>query len=180
MKGKFLLLAAATVTASVLFSGRAAGCGDKFVVLGRAAKFGQARATTHPASILIYNNPSSRIPAAEKEYRLAANLRLVGHKPLVLQDRVQLEEAVASRSYDLILADIADAPSLERAVRAASPDTLVIPVLYKPTGTEMAEAEKQYGCVLKASKKNDDLFSVVDEVMKNKAKGAGPSCQKPR
>jgi ABC-type sugar transport system substrate-binding protein len=174
------LLAAAVVAGSTLPSRVAPACGDKFVVLGRAAKLDQVRTAAHPASILIYNNPSSRLPAAEKEYRLASTLKVAGHKPLVLQDRVQLEEALISRGYDLLLVDLTDAPSLEPSLRTAAPDTLLIPVLYKPTGAELEDAERQYGCLLKASKKSDDLLSVVDEAMRSKAKGGTAVCQRPK
>jgi hypothetical protein len=180
MRSKSLFLVAAAGAAVLLSAGVLSACGDKFVVLGRATRFGQMRAAAHPASILIYNNPASRIPAAEKEYRLATTLRSAGHRPLVLQDRVQLEEAVASRDYDVVLADIADADAIEQVARAASPGTVVVPVLYNPSGAELAGAERQYSCVLKASRKNDDLLSVIDEAMKSKAKGVAANCPKPK
>jgi hypothetical protein len=166
------------VGALALSARTAAACGDKFVVVGRVTSLGQMKATANPASILIYSNPASRIPAAEREYRLASTLKRVGHKTLVLQDRVQVDEALVSRGFDLVLADFTDASSLEQTVRSLSPDTLVIPVLYKPSGAELAEAEKHYGCLLKASGKNDDLLTVVDEAMKSRAKGGGASCSK--
>jgi hypothetical protein len=172
-------LAAALAAGTVLSGGVLVACGDKFVILGRGMKTEMGRAR-HPAAILVFNSPTSRLPAAEREYRLATTLKAAGHKPLVLQDRVQLDEALASRGYDVLLADFAEVPSLEQTVRRNSPDTIVIPVLYKPTGTELAEAEKQYGCLLKASNKHDDMLTVIDEVMGSRAKGVAANCQKPK
>jgi hypothetical protein len=171
----FALLAAALL----LGHGIAAACGDKFVILGRGMKTEMGRAR-NPASILVFNNPSSRLPAADREYGLATTLKSAGHKPLVLQDRVQLQEALVSRGYDLVLADFSDTPAVEQVARKSSPDTVVIPVLYKPTGAELAEAEKQYGCVFKAPGKHDDLLTVIDEVMRSRAKGVAANCPKPK
>src|SRR5262249_58034570 len=135
----------AALVAAVLFLGRgfAAACGDKFVILGRGMKTEMGRAR-HPAAILLFNNPSSRLAEAEREYRLATALKAAGHKALVLQDRIQVGEALLSRGYDVVLADFTDTPALEQTVRKSAPDTVVIPVLYKPTGAELAEAQKQY------------------------------------
>jgi hypothetical protein len=177
MRRKAVELAATVAAAILLSTGIAAACGDKFVMLGRGMKTEMGRAR-HPASILLFNNPSSRLPAAEREYGLAATLKAAGHKPLVLQDRVQLEEALISRGYDLVMADFADVPSLEQSVRKSAPDVVVIPVLYKPSGAELAEAQRQYGCLLKASNKHNDLLTVIDEVMGSRAKGVAANCPK--
>lgn len=170
---------AVLVAALLLGRGIAAACGDKFVMLGRGMKTEMGRAR-NPATILVFNNPSSRLPAADREYGLATALKAAGHKPLVLQDRVQLQEALLSRGYDLVLADFSDTPALEQAARKSSPHTVVIPVLYKPTGAELAEAEKQYGCLLKTPGKHDDLLTVIDEVMRSRAKGVAANCPKPK
>lgn len=171
----FAVLAAALLLGSAV----AAACGDKFVILGRGMRTEMGR-SRNPATILVFNNPSSRLPAADREYGLATTLKSAGHKPLVLQDRVQLEEALLTRGYDLVLADFSDTPALEQAARKGSPDTVVIPVLYKPTGAELADAERHYGCVLKAPGKHDDLLTVIDEVMRSRAKGVPANCPKPK
>jgi hypothetical protein len=179
MQRRVFFCAAAVAAALLICRGDLAACGDKFVILGRGMKTEMGRAR-NPASILLFNSPASRLSAAEREYGLATQLKAAGHKPLVLQDRVQLEEALISRGYDVVLADFADARSLEQEARRSSPDTVVIPVLYKPTGAELAEAEKQYGCLLKTPGKHDDLLTVVDEVMRSRAKGVTANCPKPK
>jgi ABC-type amino acid transport substrate-binding protein len=155
-------------------------CGDKFVVLGRGVRSAMTRASAHPASILIYGDRDSHMQAAEKEYRIAETLKLAGHKPLVVENREQLDEALTSRRYDLVLADLSDAARLDQGLRAASSGVVVIPVMYKPTSAELTAAEKQYGCLLKAPTKDDDLLSVVDEAMQGRAKGSAPTCRKPK
>jgi hypothetical protein len=173
-------IAAVLVGAAALAARTAAACGDKFVVLGRSVRAELMRRSAHPASILLYNNPASRIPTAEKEYRLASMLKQAGHKILVLQDQVQLDEALTSRGFDIVLTDYTDSSSVDQMARAASPDTVVIPVLYKPSAAELAEAEKQFGCVVRTSKKDDDVLAVVDEAMSSRGKGLAVRCPKPK
>ena len=55
----------------------ASGCGDKFVLLGRGARVARSK---YPSSILIFMNPASNLPAAEKEFRLEETLKAAGHK----------------------------------------------------------------------------------------------------
>jgi hypothetical protein len=177
---RFLLASTALAAVLAAFPGTAEACGDKFVVLGRGMRLLSVKTATHPAAILIYMNPASRVPAAEKELQLQSTLKLAGHKAAAVEDARALDKALASGKYDLVLADVSDAPALEQEVRASASKPAVIPVVYNPTGTELAAAEKQYSCLVKASKKNYDLLAVVDEAMVSKSKGAAASCQKTR
>lgn len=151
-------------------------CGDKFVVLGRGVRFQRVYMSAHPASILIYMNPASHMPAADKEYQLQAILKLAGHKASVVEDARELPKALSSRSYDLILADLPDVAGLERQTSAVASKPAVIPLVYNPTGAELKAAEKQYSCLVQASKKNHQLLAVIDEAMLGKLKGTGVQC----
>jgi hypothetical protein len=162
------LLAATTVFA----------CGDKFLVLGRGVRFQRINASAHLASILIYMNPASQVPAADKEFQLQSTLKLAGHKLSVVEDQRGLDKALKSGKYDIVLADLSDAAAVEPEAHAAASKPAVIPVVYNPTGTELAQAEKQYSCLAKASKKNHDLLAVIDEAMQSKAKSSEVRCQK--
>jgi ABC-type amino acid transport substrate-binding protein len=154
------------------------GCGDKFVVLGRGARFNRAFAARHPGSILIYMYPASRMQAAEKDYKLEATLRAAGHKPRLVTSPAELGEAISSGKYDLVLADLPDAATVQREAGATPSNPEVIPVLYKPTPSELARVEHQNGCYVRASSKNEDLLAIVDQAMKSKLKGKGARCQK--
>jgi hypothetical protein len=156
------------------------GCGDKFVVLGRGMRFQRALASSHPASILIYMNPASRVPAAEKEFQLQSTLKLAGHKPAVANDPGSLDRALKSGKYDLVLADLSDAATVEANAQASGSKPDVIPVVYNPTEMELSGAERRYSCLVKASKNGHDLLGVVDEAMSSRSKGTGATCQKTR
>jgi hypothetical protein len=153
-------------------------CGDKFVVLGRGMRLLRVNASTHPASILIYMNPASHVAAADKEFQLQSTLKLAGHKPSVVEDQGGLDKALKSGRYDLVLADLSDTAMVEPRAEASVSKPGVIPVVYNETGSELARAEKQYSCLVKASKKNHDLLAVIDEAMQSKAKSSEVKCQK--
>lgn len=156
--------------APVLFA-----CGDKFVVLGRGVRFQRIHAARHPASILVYMSPGSRVAQADKEFQLQAMLKLAGHKPVAVEGP-GFTHALSSKKYDLVLADLADAAKLEQEASSAPSKPAVVPVLYNPTSAELATAEESYSCVLQASKKNRHLLAVLDEVMKSRHRGEGVKC----
>jgi len=154
------------------------GCGDKFVVLGRGVRFQAVHLSEHPASILIYMGPTSKIPAADREFQLQTMLKLAGHKPAAVTDSNDLEKALRSGQYDLVLVDLSDVGMLERETKGTTSKPEILPVVYNPSGKELADAEKRYSCVVKASKKSHDLLAVIDEAMSGKIKGTGANCRK--
>lgn len=180
MMRKLTFVIAVAVGICLLLAPPLLGCGDKFVVLGRGPRFQAVHISAHPASILIYMNPDSHVPAVEKEFQIEGMLRLAGHKPHVVQASSDLDKALSSGGYDLVLADISDAATLEREALATASKPAVIPIVYNPTGAELEAAQKQYSCLMKASKKNHDLLAVVDQAVKSRLKGSGATCQKGR
>jgi hypothetical protein len=172
---KKLLFTGIAAAALVLGPAAVLACGDKFVVLGRAGRF---FVTKYPATILIYVNPASRMPAAMKDFRLEATLKKAGHKPKTVDSAADLEQALVSGKYDLVLADLSDCPSVQKDAAAAASKPLVVPVLYKPAPEELAAVEKKYGCLIApASIRNTDLLPVLDQAMQNRAKGLGARCR---
>jgi hypothetical protein len=148
----------------------AQACGDKFLVVGRGVKFQRAHKAVHPASILIYMNPGSRLPTVAKKIKLESNLKQAGHKVQTIEDPTRLDDALKSAQYDLVLADVADSPSLEKHVSARTSKPVVMPVLYQPTADELAAAQKQYGCAMKTSAK--DYLAAIDTAIAQKLKRA--------
>jgi hypothetical protein len=158
-------------------AGEAAGCGDKFVLVGRGMLVARSK---YPSSILIFMNPASRLPEAEKEFHLEATLKAAGHKATVAETPAELQKALASGKYDLVLADVADVPALRTEAGAVATKPLVLPLLYKPTSEELAAAEKEANCLVRASNKSRDLLIVVDETMKGRRNGTAAICDTAR
>lgn len=153
-------------------------CGDKLVLLGRGIRFQRMLATKHPASILIYLNPRAGIAAADKEYELRAVLKFAGHKPRAVTSAAELTTELGSGNYDVVLVDYSDAPGLEKEIQAANARPALIPVVYNPTATQRAAAEKEFSCLIAPAKKNYDLLSVVDQAMVSRADTGGAICKK--
>ena len=166
-----LSIAAAAV---VLGASIAAACGDKFIVASAGSR---AFRSKYPSSILIFMNPSSRVPAADAEFRLQATLKAAGHKAVVADSEAEVQKAIASGKYDLVLADIVDVPGLRKQASAVSPRPVVVPLLYKPTPAELTAAEKEADCLVRPSKQSRDLLLVVDATMKSRSKGLTAVCE---
>ena len=173
MSRRIFAIAATVAGALALGHGVADGCGDKFVLIGGAARVNRSK---FPSRVLVFMNPSSRVPAAEKEFHVEATLTAAGHKAKVVESEAEVEKALESGKYDLVLADYADVPELRKRCGASASKPAVLPLLYKPTAAELSAAEKEANCLVRPSKKSSDLLAVIDETMKDRSKGVAPNC----
>ncbi len=177
MSRRVLVIAAAVAGVLALGQGVAAGCGDKFVLIGGAARINRSK---FPSRVLVFMNPASRVPAAEKEFHVEATLTAAGHKAKVVESEAEVQKALESGKYDLVLADVADVPELRKQCGASASKPAVLPLLYKPTPAELSAAEKEANCLVRPSKKSSDLLAVIDETMKDRSKGIAPNCPPPQ
>ena len=173
MSRRVLVIAAAVAGVLALGQGVASGCGDKFVMLGGGARINRSK---YPSRVLVFMNPASRVPAAEKEFHVEATLTAAGHKATVVESEAQVKTALESGKYDLVLADVTDVPELRKQCGAIASKPAVLPLLYKPTPEELSTAEKEANCLVRPSKKSSDLLAVIDETMKDRGKGIAPNC----
>ena len=148
MKRAFVL--AGLLTAAVFaFVSNADACGDKSLSAG-GVRMQRAAAARFPASILLYAPSSSRLPGATRELKLQEKLREVGHTYREVATWPELQAAVATGQFNIILADMADLPELRRHVAPVTSRIAIIPVAYKLTKAESEEIKKQRGLVIKA------------------------------
>src|SRR5437588_2861419 len=84
-------------------------CGDKFLRVGRSARF-RRYAAVHPATILIYK-PASSTRAGIDE--LKALLKQAGHKAVAVDGGTNISDALAAAHYDLVIAAYADAAGIK-------------------------------------------------------------------
>jgi hypothetical protein len=167
------VIAATVAGVLALGQGIAAGCGDKFVLVSSAARVNRSK---FPSRVLVFMNPSSRVPAAEKEFHVEATLTAAGHKAKVVESEAEVQKALETGKYDLVLADVADVPELRKQCGASASKPAVLPLLYKPTAAELSVAEKEANCLVRPSKKSSDLLAVIDETMRDRSKGIAPNC----
>ena len=88
-----------------------------------------------------------RARGGHKEFRLEATLKAAGTRPRSSRVRADLEQALASGKYDLVLADSSTCRSFQRRPARRRSKPVVVPVLYNPTPDELATSEKKYNCL---------------------------------
>lgn len=145
-----LLLAGSDLTA----------CGDKMLRLG--SRLGGGQVAAHRASLLIYMPSHSIVPEAAKKLKLQSALTRAGHRVHAVEHAADLDKAVSSGRYDIIIADVATA-----AARAGTPSASpsVLPLVAKP---QWAEAERQFGHFIKAGGRVHEALDEVDHVMESR------------
>jgi hypothetical protein len=173
MSRRVFAMVATVAGALALGQSVAAGCGDKFVLVNGAARVNRSK---FPSRVLVFMNPSSRVPAAEKEFHVEATLTAAGHKAKVVESEAEVQKALETGKYDLVLADVADVPELRKQCGASASKPAVLPLLYKPTAAELSAAEKEANCQVRPSKKASDLLAVIDDTMRDRGKGIAPNC----
>ena len=88
-------------------------CGDKLMMLGRGIKF-QSKHTPRAAAVLLYL-PESATGQALTDPKLESALREAGHAVRAVTSRADLESALRAGTFDVVLANVTQAPELERA-----------------------------------------------------------------
>src|SRR2546428_12531816 len=143
------------------------GCGDKLLVLGRGVRF-QSDIPVQPASILLYLHKGSPSFAVLNDPRLQSILREAGHKLQGTGNLQELQDALTTGKYDIVMADFSDAGSLESVVTSAPSKPVLVPFIFKGTKTAKADAtlaQKQYHCVLSAPNRVGHYLATVDKAM---------------
>ena len=97
-----LRVGALIVALGVGMTGDLFACGDKFLVGGRGTRY-QRPKNARAASVLIYAEPTSGLPATLKKAKVESLLKLEGHRATTVQTFEQLSSIVSSGRYDVIL-----------------------------------------------------------------------------
>jgi len=165
---KLLLLVLTVAPISQLGLTDANACGDKLLRIGRNFRHHQNMVKLRPARMLIYTPLNSRTLPATAATQIQSYFEKVGHKPLAVETIDKLNEALNSGHYDLILTDFADAATLQRLVEGSPSQTVVLPVLYKRSKGERADAAKQYPVLVKNPRDASDFLQAIYNVMKSR------------
>jgi hypothetical protein len=158
------------VVATTLASGSAdlSACGDKFLRIGRSARF-RGYAAVHPSSILIYT-PANSTPAGIKEFE--ALLKRAGHRPVVVEHGAGLSQALTAAKYDVVIASYTDTGKIKEELQSVPSQPGILPILDKPTKAVAAEAEKEYHCLIKLhTMTKQDALAEIDHLIELRLKG---------
>ena len=117
----FRALRIAGLAAAMLFLTRFSldACGDKLLVLGRGVRF-QDETAEYPASILHLMTSRIFDPATLTDTNLQSFLGRAGHKLRSVRTAKELQEALGSGRYDLVVIDVGEAPAFEAMIESAS------------------------------------------------------------
>jgi hypothetical protein len=148
----------------------AQACGDKFLMVGRGAKFQRAYASVYPGKVLIYTRPSTNSKAAIRDPQLHKALRQAGHAVSVIEDWTLLEQALKTVPVDVILVDVAEADRLQPVVASSAghPDPMYVAF----SSSKSAAVQKDLVCRLKSSDGTLKYLEEIENVMKARSKHA--------
>ena len=129
MKDRIRFVALVAIV-GVWMGGDLLACGDKFLVTGRGTRF-QRPKSARAASVLIYANPSSGLPAALKNVKVESVLKHEGHRSTTVETFEQLSAILAGGRFDVVVAASSVAAEVEKLLGGA-PDRAVVLALDSP------------------------------------------------
>ena len=143
-------------------------CGDKFLMVGRGAKFQRAYASIYPSKLLIYARPSTDAKAAIRDPQLHKALRQAGHSVSVIEDWSLLEQALHKVAVDVILVDATEATKLQGLMSASPARADVLYVAFPPD--LKTPAAQQVICKLKSTDRPLKFLDEIENMMKARSK----------
>ena len=162
-KLSFVLIATIIGLSPVQF---VSACGDKTMSVKTGLRYYQTQIAKHPSKILIH---SAALPAG-KANELRDFLNKVGHQATALDDVGSIKNDLRSSRYDLVLTNLAEAPDLQKQVESFTPNTRVVPVLFKQPEAEAKAASKQYKVIVKNPKDGLDFVIAIAKVMDSQSR----------
>jgi hypothetical protein len=165
---KRLLVLGVLVLSGVGASGDLLACGDKFLVVSRGTRYQRAGQARHAASILVYLPATSTLPKAFERVS-EDQTKKAGYRLVSVANTNELEQALRQGGWDLLLTDLADSQTVRGRVTGTGAP-MVVPVAYQATGTELAQAKKEYQRVLKGPIKTHAFLAAIDDALALRAK----------
>jgi hypothetical protein len=145
-------------------------CGDKFLMVGRGARFNQAYAAIYPATILLYARASRGGVNSVLDPKFQSSLTRAGHHVEVVTEEEPLVRALKEGRVDLVLTDVTNVDAIQpRADQSPSKPT-ILPVTYKPTKAEAESIKARYHRELKTSDRPARYLSQIDDEMQARVK----------
>jgi hypothetical protein len=154
-------------------------CGDKLMMLGRGIRF-QSKHTPRAAAVLLYL-PESATGQALTDPHLESALREAGHTVHAVTSPADLETAIRSGTFDVVLANVTHAPDLEKVKVVAEGSTVVLPAIYlvapaspgvlkQQSKADRDKASKEFAVIVEVPGRPGAYCHAVDEAMELKLK----------
>ena len=151
-------------------------CGDKLLMLGRGLRF-QSHHTPRAAAVLLYLPAAARSGGALSDPRLESALTEAGHTVRTVASRAEMSDALRTGQYDVLVADLAEAPALQRNPVAGASNPILLPAVYLLAATnqqqaksDTARAAKDFSLVVQVPGRAGHYCAAVDRAMELKVK----------
>jgi hypothetical protein len=161
------------IAISALSGAVALACGDKLLAIGRGVRFQRIDAARE-ANLVIYC-PGSQGGALLGNAKLQTALRRAVHKLELVQGGPQLDQALKAGRVDLVLVEFDQISGIARELQAAPSRPAILPVLVKPSKSELAAAQKEYRFALKATAGDLEYLAAIDEAKRLRLKAGAKS-----
>lgn len=145
-------------------------CGDKFLVAGRGTRY-QRPKSARAANVLIYDNVASGLPAALEKVPVDTLLKREGHSATRVTTLDQLTAIVASGRFDVVLVANTVASAVQTLLGGTADAPVMVAFCVKP-GAEIAPADAEAPCTLKAPPKERSLLEAIDKAVLTHDKNA--------
>lgn len=163
-------------------------CGDKLMMLGRGIRF-QSKHTPRAAAVLLYL-PESATGQALTDPKLESALREAGHTVHAVTSPADLETALRSGTFDVVLANVTLASDLEKAKSVAERNAVVLPAIYLVTPDSPAarkqqskadreKASKEFGVIVEVPGRPGQYCYAVDRAMELKLQHEKAASRRP-
>jgi len=149
-------------------------CGDKFLMVGRSARFNQAYAAIYPATILLYAPSGHGASPGILDPKFQTSLTRAGHRVEVVKDEARLAQTLQAGGVDLVLADVSDVEAIKPRAEQSPSKPMVLPLMYKPTKAEAEAVKTRYRTELKSSDRPARYLSAIDDEMQARVKARAP------
>ena len=162
-------------------------CGDKLMMLGRGIRF-QSKHTPRAAAVLLYL-PETATGLASTDPKLESALREAGHTVRAVTSPTDLESALGTGAFDVVLANVTHASELEKARSVAERQAVVLPAIYlvapAPAGATRRQskadreaASKAFGVIVEVPGRPGHYCHAVDLAMEQKLKRASEASRR--
>ena len=155
-------------------SSRLDACGDKLLMLGRGLRF-NSRHSPRPAVVLLYLPAATRGGGPLSDPQLELALREAGHTLRAVSTKEELNEALRTGQYDVLLTDFAEAPDLQRIPMVVGNNLIVLPAVHLLPSTnqqqvkaDTARAAKEFSLVVQVPGRPGHYCAAVDKAMELK------------
>jgi hypothetical protein len=164
---RWLCVVLLALTAAASAYTNVSACGDKFLRVGRSARF-RGYASVHPSSILVYAPRWTRRGVADFEKMLKRG----GHSPVTVTTAGAMSQAFAAGKYDVVITAFTDVDDVKRELDSMMSTPAILPLLYNATKAQTTAAAATYRHVLKPDTMTplqalEEIDRLVDLKLKN-------------